>query len=367
MLEDEDYMREALRLAQYATGRTSPNPLVGAVLVRDGRIVGTGWHRQAGTPHAEVHALRMAGELAKGATLYVTLEPCAHYGRTGPCAKAVAAAGVRRVVLAMKDPNPLVAGRGIEILQAAGIEVRCGVLEREAKAMNKIFLKWIRTGIPFLALKTAMTLDGKIATVSGDSHWITNEASRLRVHELRDRYDGILVGIGTVLADDPSLTTRLPGGGGKNPLRIVVDSQARTPLAAKLMTDGQAATLIAITALAPTEKVEALRSAGAEVLEINEGPKVDLKKLLSVLGKREISSVLVEGGSTVNFSLLQNGLVDWVYAFLAPKIVGGRTAISPVGGAGIPVLSEAVELEQLQVESLSGDVLLSGAVKKGDV
>ena len=361
---DEDYMREALRIARYAEGRTSPNPLVGAVIVRDGRIIAEGWHRKAGTPHAEIHALRMAGDLARGATLYVTLEPCSHYGRTGPCAKAVAEAGIARVVVAMQDPNPKVAGRGMEMLRAAGVEVRCGVLAAEAARLNEVFLHWITTGLPFVALKTAMTLDGKIATHTGDSQWITGEASRLRVHELRDRYDAILVGIGTVLHDDPSLTTRLPDRQGKNPLRIVLDSMARTPRAAKFLTDGAAPTLIAVTARAPQERVAALRQAGAEVLVCGEGPRVDAQALLKALGEREISSVFVEGGGRVNASLLAAGLVDKVYAFVAPKLVGGRDALTPVEGVGAERLSDAVTLTGLAAETVGEDVLLTGYVRK---
>lgn len=361
---DEDYMREALRIARYAEGRTSPNPLVGAVIVRDGRIIAEGWHRKAGTPHAEIHALRMAGDLARGATLYVTLEPCSHYGRTGPCAKAVAEAGIARVVVAMQDPNPKVAGRGMEMLRAAGVEVRCGVLAAEAARLNEVFLHWITTGLPFVALKTAMTLDGKIATHTGDSQWITGEASRLRVHELRDRYDAILVGIGTVLHDDPSLTTRLPDRQGKHPLRIVLDSMARTPRAAKLLTDGAAPTLIAVTARAPQERVAALRQAGAEVLVCGEGPRVDAQALLKALGEREISSVFVEGGGRVNASLLAAGLVDKVYAFVAPKLVGGRDALTPVEGTGAERLSDAVTLTGLAAETVGEDVLLTGYVRK---
>ena len=227
---DESYMREALRLAEFARGRTSPNPLVGALIVRDGVVVANGWHRAAGEPHAEIHALRMAGDLARGATLYVTLEPCAHHGRTGPCAEAVIAAGVARVVVALCDPNPLVAGRGIAMLEAAGIEVVTGVLEDEARRQNETFLKWITTKRPFVTLKTAMTLDGKIASCTGASAWITGESARMRVHEYRDAYDAILIGIGTLLADDPSLTARLPDRPGHHPLRIVLDSEARTPI-----------------------------------------------------------------------------------------------------------------------------------------
>ncbi|MDY6267614.1 MAG: bifunctional diaminohydroxyphosphoribosylaminopyrimidine deaminase/5-amino-6-(5-phosphoribosylamino)uracil reductase RibD [Selenomonadaceae bacterium] len=357
-------MREALRIARNAEGRTSPNPLVGAVIVKDGRIVAEGWHRKAGTPHAEVHALRMAGDLAKGATLYVTLEPCAHYGRTGPCAKAVAEAGIARVVIAMQDPNPKVAGKGIAILREAGIDVTCGVLEDEARRLNEVFLHWITTGLPFVVLKTAMTLDGKIATATGDSQWISNETSRLRVHEMRDRYDAILVGIGTELHDDPSLTTRLPDRAGKNPVRIIVDSQARTPLDAHVVTDGRAKTIIATTEAAPNERVEALQAAGVTVLACGSGPEVDLRLLMQQLGQKEIASVFVEGGGQVAFSLLQNGLVDKVHAFVAPKIVGGAAARTPVEGEGFQHLADAVELIGLTAEPVAGDLLLTAYVKK---
>lgn len=361
-MTDEDYMREALRLAEYARGRTSPNPLVGAVIVRKGRIVAGGWHREAGTPHAEVHALAMAGELARGSTLYVTLEPCAHYGRTGPCAKAIAEAGVSRVVMALQDPNPLVAGKGAAMLREAGIEVECGILAEEAARQNEVFLKWILTKQPFVLLKTAMSLDGKIATAAGDSRWITGEAARARVHEYRDICDGIMAGIGTVLADDPSLTARLPGG--RNPVRIIVDSRGRTPLASKVLTDGQAKTVLAVTAQASREKVAAFGAAGAEVLVAGDGPEVDLAVLMRELGKREICSILAEGGGTLNFSLLKAGLVDKVLAFVAPKLLGGQTAKTPVEGEGFAALSEAVELTEMTSEVIGGDVLLTGYVQK---
>ena len=363
-MKDEVFMREALRIARNAEGRTSPNPLVGAVIVREGRIIAEGWHREAGTSHAEIHALEMAGELAVGATLYVTLEPCAHYGRTGPCAKAVAEAGIHRVVVGMEDPNPLVSGKGIDMLKSAGIEVECGVLEEECRRLNRTFLKWITTGLPFVALKTAMTLDGKIATAAGKSQWITNEASRRRVHELRDRFDGILVGIGTVLADNPSLTTRLPDGAGKNPIRIVADSMGRTPLDSRLLQDKLAPTIIAVTEMAPKDRIEALRREGAEILVSGSGPRVDFSLLMKQLGERELLSVLVEGGGTVNFSLLRDGLVDQVYAFIAPKLVGGAAALSPVEGEGFGELSEAVELEEPTAEMIEGDLLLTGYVGK---
>mgnify|MGYP000983479005 CR=1 FL=1 len=357
-------MREALDLAQNARGRTAPNPLVGAVIVRDGRVVAAGWHREAGTPHAEIHALRMAGELAKGATLYVTLEPCAHYGRTGPCAKAVVAAGLRRVVIAMRDPNPLVAGKGIHILEEAGIEVTVGVLEDEAKRLNEVFLKWIATKMPFVVLKTAMSLDGKIATHTGDSQWITNEASRLRVHAYRDEYAAILVGIGTVLADDPSLTTRLPDGTGHNPIRIIVDSRARTPLTAKVVTDSMAKTIIAVTKQAPPDRVTALEAAGASVFVVGDGSEVDLRLLMQELGRQEITSVFVEGGGTIHFSLLAAGLIDKVHAFIAPKLIGGRDARTAVEGEGFASLAQAVLLEDVETENIDGDLLVTGYVKR---
>ena len=361
---DEQMMARAISLARNGLGRTSPNPLVGAVIVRDGRIVAEGWHRKAGTPHAEIHALNMAGELARGATVYVSLEPCAHYGRTGPCARALVEAGVSRVVVAMTDPNPKVAGKGIAILQEAGIEVTTGVLEQEARQLNEVFLKWMTTGLPFVALKTAMTLDGKIATAAGQSQWITNEASRYETHRLRDIYDGILVGINTALADNPSLTTRLKEYQGRNPVRIVVDSRARLPLESKLVTDGAARTIVAVTAGAPADRLEALRSAGAEVIVAGSGDQVDMHSLMEQLGAMKISSVLVEGGGSVNFSLLQAGLVDRVYAFIAPKLVGGRDALTPVEGEGFQELDRAVELENIQLRQLGSDVLLTGIVKR---
>ena len=357
-------MQQALQIAAYAAGRTSPNPLVGAVIVKDGRVVGQGWHRKAGTEHAEIHALRQAGELAAGATIYVTLEPCSHYGRTGPCSKALIDAGIQRVVIAMLDPNPLVAGKGVAMLKAAGIEVETGLLQEQAERLNEVFLKWIMTKMPFVVMKTAMTLDGKIATAAGNSKWISNEVSRRRVHELRDVYDGILVGIGTVLADDPALTTRLDSPSGKNPLRIVVDSRARTPLTAKVVTDGQAETLIAVTAAAEAAKVEALRQAGVEVLVVNDGQQVDLKQLFCLLGERGVCSIFVEGGARINYSLLKAGLVDKVYTFIAPKMVGGSSAPGPVGGDGVETLDQAFLLENVETELLAGDILVSGYINR---
>ncbi|MBP2664078.1 MAG: ribD [Firmicutes bacterium] len=359
---DNYYMRQALGIAQYATGRTSPNPLVGAVIVKDGHIVGQGWHRQAGTPHAEIHALAQAGELAKGATIYVTLEPCSHYGRTGPCTDALIEAGIKKAVVAMTDPNPEVSGNGLTRLRSAGIEVVEGILAAEAAKLNEVFIKWITTGMPFGVLKTAMSLDGKIAAYTGHSQWITGSSARAYVHKLRDIYDGILVGSGTVLADDPLLTSRLPEG-GQNPVRIIVDSMARTPLTANVITDKQAPTLIAVSQAAPLEKVAALRGHGVEVLVLEQTPQgLNLRQLFKILGERHITSIFVEGGATINASLLAANLIDKVYCFIAPKIIGGQTALSPVGGTGVERVDQAILLEDITTQTIGTDILVNGYI-----
>lgn len=351
----EKFMREALRIARNAEGRTSPNPMVGAVIVKDGRIIAEGWHRKAGTPHAEIHALNMAGDLAKNSEMYVTLEPCSHFGRTPPCANKIVEAGIKKVFVAMKDPNPLVAGRGIEILKSAGIEVEVGILEEEARRLNEVFLKYITKKMPFVTAKFACSLDGKIATVTGESQWISCEESRNFVHKLRDVNDGIMIGVGTVLADNPSLTARIAGG--KNPVRIVADSLARTPLDSKILNDGQAKTIIAVSSNAPAKKISALKNIGAEIIIAGES-QVDLKILMQELASREISSVLLEGGGTLNFSMFRAGLIDKVFAFVAPKIIGGKNSLTPVEGGGFEKLSDAVQLENLSAEKIGNDILI---------
>ena len=358
-MTDEIFMREALRLARNAEGRTSPNPLVGAVIVKDGRIIAEGWHRKAGTPHAEIHALNMAGELAKNSTLYVTLEPCSHFGRTPPCAKAIVDAGIKKVFAAMKDPNPKVAGRGFEILRAAGVEVEVGLLEEEAQKLNEIFLKWVTKNLPFVTLKFACSLDGKIATSSGESQWISCEASRKFTHHLRDINDAILVGVGTILKDNPSLTTRLVDG--KNPARVIVDSKIKTPLDAKVL-DKSARTIIATTSNAPPEKISALKNLGVEIIFAGCGERVDLKILMQALAEREITSVLVEGGGTINFSMLKENLVDKIFAFVAPKIIGGEKSLTAVEGAGFEKLADAIDLKNFTAEKIGEDILISGCV-----
>lgn len=357
-MSDEIFMREALRIARHAEGRTSPNPLVGAVIVRDGKIIAQGWHRQAGTPHAEIHALNMAGELARGATLYVTLEPCSHFGRTPPCAEKICAAGITRVVAAMSDPNPLVAGKGFEILRAAGVAVEVGLLEDEARRLNEIFLKWVTRKLPFVTLKFACSLDGKIATSNGESQWISCAASRKFVHHLRDINDAILIGSGTLSADNPHLTTRLVDG--KNPVRVIVDSNARTPIDFHVVTDKSARTIIAVTENAPREKISALESCGVEIITAGDGERVDLEILMRELAEREITSVLVEGGGKIHFAMLSAGLVDKIFAFVAPKIIGGENSLTAVEGAGFAKLSDAVTLKNLTTEKIGDDILITG-------
>lgn len=362
MMTDEEYMREALRLAGLGRGYTSPNPMVGALVVRDGEIVGAGWHRRAGTEHAEILALAMAGELARGATMYVTLEPCSHTGRTGPCAKAVAAAGVKRVVSAMEDPNPLVVGKGYDMLRRAGIEVSSGLLESEARRLNEVFLKWITRRRPFVTLKMAMTLDGKIATATGESKWITCEASRSRAHELRRINDAVLVGVGTVLADDPALTVRLPGFSGQNPTRVVLDSSARTPLTAKIINDHAAKTIIATAADAPEERLDALRRRGAVILTTGTRGAVNLPELMEKLGANDITSVLVEGGGEVHFSMLCEKLADKIAAFVAPKFFGGRDSKGAIGGRGFDSIVSAPRLVDMKTEKIGEDILFTGYI-----
>jgi diaminohydroxyphosphoribosylaminopyrimidine deaminase/5-amino-6-(5-phosphoribosylamino)uracil reductase len=364
---DEQFMGEALALAAQARGRTSPNPMVGSVVVKDGRVVGRGYHVKAGAPHGEAAALGDAGAHAKGATLYVTLEPCCHYGRTPPCTKAIIAAGIRRVVAAMRDPNPLVSGQGLEELRQAGIEVKLPVLEAEAAALNEVFIKYITTKRPFVLLKVAASLDGKIATVTGESRWITNERSRLLVHQLRDQVDAIMVGINTVLRDDPLLTTRLPGGGGRDPMRIIVDSRLRLPCEARVLTASTTAwTLVATTPEAPREKQRQLEAAGAKILIVEgDGPRVPLGSLLDQLGAMQVTSVLLEGGGELHSSALRAGIVDKVLYFLAPKLIGGRAAPPAIGGEGFARLDEAVTLERVHVRQLDDDLLIEGYVRRG--
>ncbi|BCV20980.1 bifunctional diaminohydroxyphosphoribosylaminopyrimidine deaminase/5-amino-6-(5-phosphoribosylamino)uracil reductase RibD [Moorella sp. Hama-1] len=364
--QDTIFMRRALDLARRGLGRTSPNPAVGAVIVKDGRVIGEGYHQKAGTPHAEIHALQAAGPAARGSTLYVTLEPCCHYGRTPPCTEAIIAAGIRRVVAAMADPNPRVAGGGFQALRQAGIEVETGLLAEEARQLNEAFIKYITTGNPWVTLKMALTLDGKIATRTGAARWITGPEARERAHELRDTHDAILVGIGTVLADDPELTTRLPGVRGRDAVRVILDSHLRLPLTARVVSLRSAApTLVATTAAAPAEAREELAARGVQVLVLPaEAGRVAWQPLLAELARRQITSILVEGGSGVNATALAAGVVDKVIAFIAPKIFGGVEAPGPVGGLGVADPGAAWQLERLAVKRCGEDLMLSGYLGK---
>lgn len=354
-------MRRALRLAARARGRTAPNPMVGAVVVADGHVVGEGWHPKVGEPHAEVFALREAGEAARGATLYVTLEPCCHFGRTPPCTDAVLAAGVRRVVAAMADPFPKVAGGGLARLRDAGLEVECGLLEAEARELNRAYLRAVQFGLPWVTLKMAMTLDGKSATRTGDSRWITGERARAYVHRLRDWNDAVMVGIGTARADDPQLTARLKGA--RNPVRIVVDPRAELEVSSHLaQTARQIPTLLAVGEGAETE---ALRRLGVEVESLPPaGRWLDLRALLARLVERGIHSVLCEGGSGLGASLLEAGLVDEIAWFIAPKLVGGQAAPGTVGGTGVGRMAEAWKLENVRYRRFGEDMAVFGYVHR---
>ena len=364
---DEKYMRLAMQLAGNAIGRTSPNPLVGAVIVKDNRVVGCGWHRKAGTPHAEVHALNQAGELAQGADVYVTLEPCAHYGKTPPCSKALVEAKVKNVYGGLLDVNPKVAGKGFKILEDAGIHVEYGFLQDELRKQNEVFFKWIEHKKPFIVLKAAMTLDGKIATATGQSKWITNETARAYGYKLRDIYDGIIVGINTVIEDNPMLTARVDGG--KNPIRIVVDSSLKIDINANVVQDKSAKTIVATTDKADKDKILKLQAQDVDVIVVDkdENDKVDIEKLLDILGQQNICSILVEGGATLSGSFVAKKLVDKVYFFIAPKIVGGKEAKTPVAGTGILNLQEALALKDIQIEKLEEDILIIGRVDKDKV
>ncbi|WP_312098722.1 bifunctional diaminohydroxyphosphoribosylaminopyrimidine deaminase/5-amino-6-(5-phosphoribosylamino)uracil reductase RibD [Niallia sp.] len=363
MKHDQDYMRMALELAESALGKTNPNPVVGAVIVKDGVIVGTGLHRKAGEPHAEVHAFKMAGDHAKDATLYVTLEPCSHYGKTPPCALLVKDSGVTRVVVATEDPNPKVAGRGISILREAGIEVEVGILKKEAQQLNERFIHNMIHETPFVVSKVAMTLDGKIATHTGHSQWITGEAARKEVHLLRNQVDGILVGVGTVLADNPKLTTRLEGT-SKNPIRIILDTHLKTPSDAYVTDCTEAKTIIITAAEVGSEKAIALKEKGADVLSIPTlHGKLELKIALQQLYKMGITDILLEGGSEVNASFMRQGLIQKYLVYIAPKIVGGANSYTPFKGEDIETVDEAVSLRFEKTEWIGEDIRITAYPK----
>ncbi len=365
---DTRYMALALRLAARARGATSPNPMVGAVVVAGTRIVGKGYHHRAGTAHAEILALREAGARARGATLYVTLEPCSHQKkRTPPCVPAVLASGLRRVVVAMPDPNPRVRGRGIQRLRRAGLRVDVGCLQPLAERLNEHYCYWVRTGLPFVVLKSAMTLDGKIATATGESRWITGEVARRHLHRQRGHFDAILVGVGTVLRDDPRLTARGGEGlaAGRQPLRVILDSRLRTPLKAAILRRGPVNPVILTLPSAPRSRMKRLQSLNVTVAPLAGRPgRISITAGLRYLGRAGITSVLVEGGGEVNASVLASGLVNRVLLYVAPKLLGGQDAKGVLGGRSPSRLADAYELDEWKTRWLGRDLLIEGTVRQ---
>ncbi|MFN2615185.1 MAG: bifunctional diaminohydroxyphosphoribosylaminopyrimidine deaminase/5-amino-6-(5-phosphoribosylamino)uracil reductase RibD [Actinomycetota bacterium] len=363
MNKETSFMRRALRLAERGRGRVSPNPAVGAVVVQDGDVVGEGWHRGPGAPHAEIEALQAAGGRARGSTLYLTLEPCTHEGRTPPCAPAVIASGIARAVIATEDPNPQERGAGIAALRAAGVAVEVGLLEDDARALIAGFARWIVERRPFVTLKLAMSIDGRVAAADGSSRWITGEAARLDAHRERARADAVLVGVGTVLADDPALTCRVRGYKGPQPLRVVLDSSARTPRDASLLSD-EAPTLIATSAKATEEAAEELRARGADVVRFpTRDGRVDIAAVLDELGRRDVCELLAEGGPAVAGELVELRAVDRYVFYVAPKVIG-QVGLAAIAGVIAPSITDARALEITSVRRIGNDIKIEA--KAGD-
>ncbi|SEA67146.1 diaminohydroxyphosphoribosylaminopyrimidine deaminase [Desulfuromusa kysingii] len=362
-LKHQHYMQVALNAALKGVGRTAPNPPVGAVIVKSDQIVGVGFHPQAGQPHAEIFALEQAGDNARGADIYVTLEPCSHYGKTPPCADALIAAGIKAVYIGVVDPNPQVAGRGVKKLQNAGVVVQTGVLESECLQLIKPFRKHIVTGLPFTIYKAAVTLDGNTATKSGDSRWVSGEASLLTVHQLRDRVDAIMVGIGTVLNDDPLLNTRLPDGDGRDPMRIVVDSQLRIDPRCRLLTQESTAQSMIATISTDTKKISILRDMGVDVVVLpSVSGRVSLPALWTYLGQQNIQRLLLEGGATLATEALHHELIDQLMVFIAPKLLGGSSLFRLFSGTGCDKMGDAIQLENLDYQQVGEDLLITGDI-----
>ncbi|HAM81922.1 bifunctional diaminohydroxyphosphoribosylaminopyrimidine deaminase/5-amino-6-(5-phosphoribosylamino)uracil reductase RibD [Ornithinibacillus bavariensis] len=358
MTNHEFYMDLALQNAIAMKGQTDPNPLVGAVIINDNRIVGVGSHLKAGEPHAEIHALRMAGDKAKGGTIYVTLEPCSHHGRTGPCAEAIVEAGIKKVIIATLDPNPIVAGNGVRILEDAGIEVITGIREKESIKMNEVFNKFILTKKPFVTLKAGVTLDGKVATHTFSSKWITSDESRQDVHQLRSENMAILVGINTVLKDNPSLTSRIPNG--RNPIRVIMDSTLKIPLDANVVTDNQAETWIFTSQHYDSVKKQQLEELGIHIFVTTSENSVNPNEVVKILGEKLVSSLFIEGGGNIHASFLENRLVDKVVLYFAPKLIGGKDAPTFLEGTGIADMADAVELMDTMIEKVGSDFKFTG-------
>lgn len=360
---EEKYMTLALELAEKGRGKVEPNPMVGAVLVKDGEIMGKGYHQVFGGSHAEIHAINEAGENCKGATLYVSMEPCAHYGKTAPCTDAIIKGGITKVITTVIDPNPVTSGKGIQKLKAAGIEVRIGVMESQAKKLNASFFKLMQKGLPYVIVKWAMSLDGKIATRTGSSKWITSEESRMYVHKIRGQVDGVLVGINTVLRDDPLLTCRYEGG--RSPKRIIVDGNASLPLNSRLLnTISESEIIVAVNENAQQNRIERLEQLGCKIIKTRDiNGHVNLQALFQRLGEMKLTNILVEGGSRVITSMIEDHLVDKVMVFIAPIIIGGEDAKLPVLGKGIDKINEAVEINEVTIKRFSNDVVVEGVLK----
>lgn len=353
-MTDQEYMRIALQLAEGTSGQTSPNPMVGAVVVKDGNIVGMGAHLRAGEEHAEVHALHMAGEKAKGATVYVTLEPCSHFGKTPPCCELLIKNGVKRVVIATLDCNPLVSGNGKKRLEEAGIVVTTGILESEATLLNRFFFHYMKTKRPFVTIKTAMSLDGKTATVTGESKWITGEEARADVHQYRHTHDAILVGVNTVIADNPHLTTRIPNG-GKHPIRVILDTHLRTPPSSHVITDGLAPTWIFVGKDVNKEKIASYESEHIAIFQMKT-KQIEIEDLLFFLGEKQILSLFVEGGQSIHASFLQTKHFNEIITYISPILIGGNDAPTLFGGNGFAALQDALSLEIQEMKQIGDDI-----------
>ncbi len=361
---DEFYMKKALELAKCGKGRVNPNPMVGAVIVKNNKIIGQGYHMKYGENHAEINALLSLNENPKGATMYVTLEPCSHFGKTPPCVDKIIESKISKVVIASTDPNPLVKGRGVEKLRQAGIKVVTGVLDKENRKLNEVFMKYIIKKEPFVVMKVAMSLDGKIATKTGDSKWISCEESRKNVHKLRDEVMGILVGVNTVIKDDPMLTCRLENG--KNPIRILVDTHLKTLISSKVVTTVDVArTIIVTTQQANKCDINKFRDKGVEIVIANvRDNKVDLKDMLSKLGKLNIDSILLEGGATLNYSFIKDNLVDKIQVYVAMKLIGGKNAKTPIEGEGISNINDSLNIKNMTYKLVGEDILIEGYLKE---
>ena len=361
--QDRQYMKMALELAQKGMGFTAPNPMVGAVIVKNGRIIGQGYHRKYGGLHAEREALAVCTEEPEGASIYVTLEPCCHYGKQPPCVNAILEAGIRRVIIGSSDPNPLVAGKGIRILKDHGIEVTENILKEECDKLNEAFFYYIQNKKPYVVMKYAMTMDGKIAAYTGESKWVTGEAARIHVQEQRLKYTGIMVGVGTVLADDPMLTCRLENS--RNPVRIICDSHLRTPLTSKIVRTAETIPTILASSSKDQQKIKNYEELGCQVLYVPEkNGHIDLNRLMELLGAAKIDSILLEGGGSLNWSALESGIVQKVQTYIAPKLFGGEEAKTPVEGKGFPDPASAVLLKNSEIIRLGDDFLIESEVKR---